>query len=80
VAFAGFDTVRQVIWFGQQIPPDDIEDDDEAFWRNYWDCEACCYPDRGGDLRSILKTSDFYSSPSSAVAFIAGEAMRFGRA
>jgi hypothetical protein len=62
VAFAGFDTARQVIWFGQQVPPDDIEDDDEAFWRNYWDCEACCYPDRSGDLRSVLKISDFYSA------------------
>jgi DNA-binding CsgD family transcriptional regulator len=62
VAFAGFDTARQVIWFGQQVPPDDIEDDDEVFWRNYWDCEACSYPDRSGDLRSILKTSDFYSA------------------
>jgi hypothetical protein len=30
-------------------------------WQHYWDCEPCSYPDRTGDLRSVVKISDFYS-------------------
>jgi DNA-binding CsgD family transcriptional regulator len=28
----------------------------------YWGCQPCSYPERTGDLRSIIKISDFYSS------------------
>jgi DNA-binding CsgD family transcriptional regulator len=62
VCFAGFDTPQETIWFAQDIPPDDSEYDDRAFWDNYRDCEVCSYPDRTGDLRSVLKISDFYSA------------------
>ena len=31
-------------------------------WQHYWDCQPCSYPDRTGDLRSIVKIADFYSA------------------
>ena len=31
-------------------------------WDHYRDCEPCSFPDRTGDLRSIVKISDFYSA------------------
>lgn len=37
------------------------EVDESAFWRHYWDCLACSYPDRCRDDRSITTVSDFYS-------------------
>ena len=40
-------------------------------WQHYWHCQSCSYPDRTGDLRSIVKISDFYSTrqwPRSAPA------------
>jgi DNA-binding CsgD family transcriptional regulator len=62
VALSGFDTTRQDIWFGQNIPPgeDDAGDGDPAFWKHFWD-SCCSHPDRSGDLRSVIKPSDFYS-------------------
>jgi DNA-binding CsgD family transcriptional regulator len=63
VSFFELDSGRQEGGFMQDIPAGDGEEDDErAFWAHYWDCEACCYPDRSGDLRSITKISDFYSA------------------
>jgi DNA-binding CsgD family transcriptional regulator len=35
---------------------------DRAHWEHYWDCKPCSYPDRTGDLRSVLKIADFYSA------------------
>ena len=35
---------------------------DRAHWLHYWDCRSCSYPERTGDLRSIVKISDFYSA------------------
>ena len=29
-------------------------------WQHYWHCQLCSYPDRTGDLRSIVKIADFY--------------------
>ena len=62
----GYDTTLQQYWFTQQIPQDDGEgtaDEDflRVFWEQYWDCQVCSYPDRTGDLRSIVKVYDFYS-------------------
>ena len=37
------------------------EDLQPAHWQHYWDCQSCSYPDRTGDLRSIVKITDFYS-------------------
>jgi DNA-binding CsgD family transcriptional regulator len=31
-------------------------------WQHYWHCQPCSYPDRTGDLRSIVKIADFYSA------------------
>ena len=31
-------------------------------WQQYWDCQPCSYPDRTGDLCSIVKITDFYSA------------------
>ncbi|HEY2214115.1 MAG TPA: LuxR C-terminal-related transcriptional regulator [Acidimicrobiales bacterium] len=63
----GFDSQRQSIWFSQQIPDDEPGEDSEesislAHWEHYWESKPCSYPDRTGDLRSILKIADFYSS------------------
>ena len=46
--------------FLQQTSPDDC--DDEAYWQHYRGCPPCCYPDCGGDLRQVIKFSDFYSA------------------
>jgi DNA-binding CsgD family transcriptional regulator len=64
----GYDTPLQHYWFAQQIPEENGEGDpgDEELvrvcWEQYWDCQACSYPDRTGDLRSIVKVDDFYSA------------------
>jgi hypothetical protein len=61
----GVDTGRQEYWFAQEIPPIDIPgraDLARAHWEQYWDSEPCSYPDRTGDLRSVLKIADFYST------------------
>jgi len=59
----GWDVGRQTCWFGQEIPPIDVSVAlDQVFWENYWDCQHCSYPARTGDLRSVIKTSDFYSA------------------
>jgi DNA-binding CsgD family transcriptional regulator len=72
IAFAGFDSGRQKTWFLQSIPdqwflqaiPDqaEAEDVDPVQWQHYWHCQPCSYPDRTGDLRSIVKIADFYSA------------------
>jgi DNA-binding CsgD family transcriptional regulator len=61
----GVDIGRQEYWFAQEIPPIDIpgrEDLEWMHWEQYWDSEPCSYPDRTGDLRSVLKIADFYST------------------
>jgi DNA-binding CsgD family transcriptional regulator len=64
----GYDTARQQYWFAQQIPEDcgdgDPGEDDliRVFWEQYPDCLVCSYPDRSGDLRSVVKVRDFYSA------------------
>ena len=32
------------------------------FWTHYWNCLLCSHPVRTGDLRGVVKTSDFYSA------------------
>ena len=68
--FRGYDSVRQEYWFDQAIDPgtadlgvpdEDGEELHRAFWKNYWDCGPCSYPDRTGDLRPIVTAADFYS-------------------
>ena len=63
-----FDSGRQESRFLQGIPDlgDDgleaYEDLNRATWPLYWGCQPCSYPERTGDLRSIIKISDFYST------------------
>ena len=68
VQFSGYDSGRQGYWFNQEFPDESVEPDqavvqalDQAFWQHYWDCLACSYPDRTGDLHSVVKITDFYS-------------------
>ena len=74
ITFAGFDSGRQETWFVQAIPetrflqafPDRgeavTEHLDPVQWQDYWHCQSCSYPDRTGDLRSIVNNADFYSA------------------
>jgi DNA-binding CsgD family transcriptional regulator len=60
VTFCGFDHKPHTpVWFHQQTSPNDA--DDEAYWQHKQDCPPLCYPERGGDLRQVIKYSDFYS-------------------
>jgi DNA-binding CsgD family transcriptional regulator len=61
----GLDSNQQRDWFGQEIPSrttPGYEDQERAYWEQYWDCKICSYPDRTGDLRTIVKIADFYSA------------------
>jgi len=67
VQFQGFDSGRQQDWFVQAVPEADQDqpanpDLERAHWRHYWDSQPCSYPERTGDLRSIVKIADFYSA------------------
>jgi DNA-binding CsgD family transcriptional regulator len=67
ITFCGRDSGRHEDWFGQDLPEDDglgeelAEAIHYAHWRHYWDYLPCSYPDRTGDLRSVVKIADFYS-------------------
>ena len=66
--FEGFDSGRQKTWILQSMPTlgDDeleaAEELDPVHWAYYWDSQPCSYPDRTGDLRSVLTIADFYSA------------------
>jgi DNA-binding CsgD family transcriptional regulator len=65
ISFQGFDCVRQADRFAQAFPAADTsgsEDLHRAYWKHYRACQFCSYPDRTGDLRSVVKPSDFYSA------------------
>jgi DNA-binding CsgD family transcriptional regulator len=65
VALAGFDSGRQLAWYTQAVRGsgvDAVVDRSPVNWEHYWNCELCSYPDRSGDLRSIIKVGDFYST------------------
>ena len=63
LVFEGVDSSRQLDWFSQFVPAEARDGwyDPAAFWEHYWDSPAS-YPDRTGDLRSVIKISDFYSA------------------
>lgn len=49
----------------QDLPVDPAEGDPEmlaVFFRHYRDCAPCVYPDRTGDLDTVIQISDFYSA------------------
>src|SRR5215831_1187699 len=61
--FSGFDSSRLMNWF-LQIAPAGADPGDfhvAAFREHYWSSPGS-YPDRSGDLRSVIKISDFYSA------------------
>jgi DNA-binding CsgD family transcriptional regulator len=69
ISFCGHDSQRQEYWFSQGLPDDDEdlspalqEAVRHAHWQHYWDCLTCSYPERTGDLRSVVKIADFYSA------------------
>jgi DNA-binding CsgD family transcriptional regulator len=65
ISFERYDSGRQETLFLQVIPVIDTgpaEAWDPVHWQHYWDCQPCSYPDRTGDLRSVLKIADFYSA------------------
>jgi DNA-binding CsgD family transcriptional regulator len=62
LAFFATDSCREAISFSQDVLPPDGGDEERVFWDHYWACDPCCYPDRSGDLRSVIKVSDFYSA------------------
>ena len=68
ICFEGFDSGRHKTRILQAIPAlerDPLEpgtDLDLAHWAHYWNSQPCSYPDRTGDLRSVLKIADFYSA------------------
>jgi DNA-binding CsgD family transcriptional regulator len=61
VAFGEHDAAQQVAFLDQNYPEGGDDPGEEAFWRHYWDCLPCSYPDRSGDDRSVTTISDFYT-------------------
>ena len=65
IMLGSLDSERETIWLGQAIPAE-INPADAALepllWRHYWDCQPCSYPERSGDLRSVITIGDFYSA------------------
>jgi hypothetical protein len=63
LVFGGTDSSRMTDWFGQTVPAeaDDPAYDLSSFWAHYWD-SPCSHPERTGDLRSLVKVSDFYTA------------------
>ena len=63
VVFSGTDSSRLADWFGQTVPAeaDDPDFDVASFWAHYWN-SPCSRPERTGDLRSLVRISDFYSA------------------
>jgi hypothetical protein len=65
VSCAGLDSNRRQTWFSQAIPDHDgtsQQSVDEEHWEHYNQDPFDTYPERSGDLRSIVKISDFYSA------------------
>jgi DNA-binding CsgD family transcriptional regulator len=72
ISLERYDSERQAFSLLQCIPAlsDDeleaFENRDPARWEHFWachrDCQACSYPERTGDLRGVVKLSDFYSA------------------
>jgi DNA-binding CsgD family transcriptional regulator len=66
ISLERYDTGRQVHRWLQGADEDDdaglSEDWHRVFWTHYWDCLLCSHPVRTGDLRAVVKTSDFYSA------------------
>jgi DNA-binding CsgD family transcriptional regulator len=58
-------TDPQTMWVTQAVPVNPIQceaDEHTSTTEQGSECVACTYPDRTGDLRSVVKLSDFYST------------------
>lgn len=60
ISFTEFDPAQQRDYLDQSLPAADGEPD-PVFWRHYWDCAPCSYPDRSGDLLTVTTIADFYT-------------------
>jgi DNA-binding CsgD family transcriptional regulator len=61
VYFLRLDVERRELPLHQKCGPD-VDDADApmaVFWSNYWASPFCSYPDRTGDLATVMKMSDF---------------------
>jgi DNA-binding CsgD family transcriptional regulator len=65
ISLERYDSGRQAHECLQAAPvaedTDEAEDIARAFCSHYWDSQFCSYPERTGDLRSVLTVADFYS-------------------
>ncbi len=66
ISLERYNTGRQIHRWLQGADEDDhagpSEDWHRVFWTHYWDCLHCSHPVRTGDLRGVVKASDFYSA------------------
>lgn len=65
LAFGRFDAVQQQTDSKQLMTDGGQLVADPSFpvnWEHYWHCQLCSHPDRSGDLRSVVKIADFYST------------------
>lgn len=68
---------------GQRYEPDAGDESDEAddlFWRGFWECLACSYPQRTGDYQTVTRLSDVYArrdfARTTMAAYFAREGVR----
>ena len=67
ISLAGFDSAARDVWFAQALsaPGEDYDPAADPFaaphWAHYWQCQPCSYPDRTGDLYSVVTIGDFHS-------------------
>jgi DNA-binding CsgD family transcriptional regulator len=62
----GLDSIRHELWFSQMVTEDSLDEEgeeapDEPWWALHFDSLTCSHPERTGDLRGIVKNTDFYS-------------------
>jgi DNA-binding CsgD family transcriptional regulator len=64
ISLERYDSGRQAYGLLQATDDDPGPSEDwvQVMWTHYWDCQHCSYPGRTGDLRSVVKPSDFYSA------------------
>jgi DNA-binding CsgD family transcriptional regulator len=66
ISLERYDDGRQAFECLQLAPDpegtDVAEDFVRAYCTHYWDSRFCSYPDRTGDLRSVITIADFYSA------------------
>lgn len=66
ITFGELDMRDQVVLTDQEVSDaaasaSQVAATGEVFWAQFWNCPFCSYPERTGDLRSVVKLSDFYS-------------------